>query len=183
MKLLFGIIVALAIEILSYIYTRGNIRFPINKDELGKRILLLYCLILAFLSFIGRRPRNKSPKIHLDLFWSYRKSLSFDEKGLHIDIPWLFEQIVLNYVIYMPLGCLLPIAWPRVFYNCRCLHGAILTALAAALCSTTIEVLQVVFNVGICEVDDVFGNVIGATTGYVFYRLITKSHSNSNITI
>ncbi len=79
---------------------------------------------------------------------------------------------LLNVALFIPIGLLLGcvfqnINWRQVFVVGLCL-------------SVLIELLQLVFKKGLCEIDDVIHNVVGCLVGYGLYQIaavITKRSS------
>ncbi|TKI74361.1 VanZ family protein [Bacillus mycoides] len=73
---------------------------------------------------------------------------------------------LLNIVLFMPLGFLLPTIWPqfRKMTNTVC---------AGFLFSLAIELNQLLNN-RITDIDDLFTNTLGAIVGYVIYRVLFK---------
>ena len=78
---------------------------------------------------------------NLELFWSWRQ---FSVQR---------NQILTNVIMFVPVG---------VLASCRWKWKGIL---AAARLSVGIEILQLITARGLCELDDVFHNVIGAMIG------------------
>lgn len=73
---------------------------------------------------------------------------------------------LLNIVLFMPLGFLLPTIWPqfRKMKNTVC---------AGFFFSLAIELNQLLNN-RITDIDDVFTNTLGAIIGYVLYKALFK---------
>lgn len=73
---------------------------------------------------------------------------------------------LLNIVLFMPLGFLLPTIWPqfRKMKNTVC---------AGFFFSLAIELNQLLNN-RITDIDDLFTNTLGAIVGYVLYRVLFK---------
>ncbi|TKH21666.1 VanZ family protein [Bacillus wiedmannii] len=73
---------------------------------------------------------------------------------------------LLNIVLFMPLGFLLPTIWPqfRKMKNTVC---------AGFFFSLAIELNQLLNN-RITDIDDLFTNTLGAIIGYVLYRVLFK---------
>ncbi|QPW50016.1 VanZ family protein [Bacillus thuringiensis] len=73
---------------------------------------------------------------------------------------------LLNIVLFMPLGFLLPTIWPqfRKMKNTVC---------AGFFFSLAIELNQLLNN-RITDIDDLFTNTLGAIVGYVIYRALFK---------
>ncbi|EOP58381.1 teicoplanin resistance protein VanZ [Bacillus cereus VDM053] len=73
---------------------------------------------------------------------------------------------LLNILLFMPLGFLLPTIWPhfRKMKNTVC---------AGFFFSLAIELNQLLNN-RITDIDDLFTNTLGAIVGYVIYRVLFK---------
>ena len=73
-----------------------------------------------------------------------------------------------NIVLFIPLGYFLPTlnSSLRKFY---------LTFLAVTIIITTIELTQLVFMVGTCDIDDLILNLLGASLGYGLFRLTNRA--------
>lgn len=78
------------------------------------------------------------------------------------------QLILLNMLMFVPLGFLLPLVWKRA--------ENVWVALGASLGVTAfIEVLQFVTGTGIFELDDLFHNLIGSLLGYFCIMAILAS--------
>ncbi len=108
---------------------------------------VLGILIVTCLYRHGAYLRKISP-----LFWSYREAWI---RGNITD----FRNIVLNIVMFIPLGILLPIGIKkfRVWWK---------TYLAGFCFSLFIESIQFIFGIGTAEADDLFGNTLGTIIGF-----------------
>ena len=73
---------------------------------------------------------------------------------------------LLNIVLFMPLGFLLPTIWPQF----RTMKN---TAYAGFFFSLAIELSQLL-NHRITDIDDLFMNTLGAIIGYLLYRALFK---------
>lgn len=72
-----------------------------------------------------------------------------------------------NIIMFIPFGFLLPKLWEHMRKFGLCL-------LAAFITSMTIEITQVVTQMGYGQTDDVINNVIGAAIGFVIFRVFQK---------
>lgn len=97
-------------------------------------------------------------------FWSYWRTFTQGDEGLGI-------QIVNNILLFIPFGFALPLNFPR-FEKLR------YTILAAALLSLAVELIQGFTGLGLCEIDDVMGNTLGAGIGGWLWFYCTKSNKN-----
>lgn len=68
-------------------------------------------------------------------------------------------EIVLNYLLFMPLGFLLYLCFGEKF--------GLRVVIAGLLLSVSIELIQLLFNIGLFEFDDMIGNTIGCLIGAV----------------
>lgn len=76
-------------------------------------------------------------------------------------------QIIINIVMFIPIGFLLPCCF-KLYEKYRYVLAT------AVIASVSIEVLQLIFRMGLFETDDVINNVFGATIGLGFYILAKK---------
>ena len=115
----------------------------------GRRIsprplLAAYILFILMETIIGRK--IGVGRVELVPFWSYSH-------------PELRMEIVLNYILFMPLGVLL--------YLCFGAKFGLRVVIAGLLLSVSIEFIQLLFNIGLFEFDDMIGNTIGCLIGAV----------------
>ena len=94
----------------------------------------------------GYREKSWKRKSGTNPFWSYSH-------------PELRMEILLNYVLFVPLGLLLYLCFGEKF--------GLRVVLAGVLLSASIELIQLVFKIGVFEFDDMIGNTIGCLVGAV----------------
>lgn len=75
------------------------------------------------------------------------------------------ENLLGNIVIFVPLGFLLPIILRRKVHNLKSI------AMTSFFVSLALETSQLIFNLGIFDVDDIMLNMSGAVLGYIIYRI------------
>ncbi len=119
-----------------------------RKYELIKKMALYGYIIIIFSFTVFFRFSNERIGINLEPFWSYKIRI--------------WPQIIQNYLLFFPLGFLLP-------YNNKEI-GIIKTVLIAFTISAAIEGVQYVFKCGFCEVDDIIGNTAGSIIGYLYWK-------------
>ena len=114
-----------------------------------------YLVIYAWVAFFIRPPTEEK-RIEMQLFWSYREAFG---PGLSVDRLGLARQILLNWLVYVPLGYILitllrdtrhPLGW---------------TVLGGFGLSLLTEVTQYAFHRGLAELDDLVGNTLGCLLG------------------
>lgn len=111
------------------------------------------------------------------IFGAARRGLEFGggviSGLLHGDVKitnWAeLQNIILNIMLFVPFGYLLPSLFPRLRW-----WQVILLGLAFSL---TIELLQLITRLGYADVDDLINNTLGAAIGFLCYKLFLKNHA------
>lgn len=73
------------------------------------------------------------------------------------------QDMILNIVFFLPLGFLLPFLWKKCTWW--------KTLIVGTLVSCLIEGLQAYTRLGVCDIDDVLNNALGALLGYFLAKL------------
>ena len=143
--------------------------------EQGRRkkavLFIIYVFVLLCLLF-GRTPNPRELSFpaylqtHLNLV-PLRTVRRFVRLLIPPVRPYLvriaLHNLLGNVVLFIPLGWFLPALFPA-------LRSFLMTVLSVLVSVSCVEVLQVVFTVGICDVDDLLLNLLGASIGYGAYR-------------
>ena len=126
----------------------------------------------------------------LGFLWSYREALgvhigSGNEVRILITDSGLLKEIILNILLYIPLGYLLPVTWPKLAEKATSKSRSTLfrwitnmpwkIVLIGLLCSTVTEITQLVFHLGLFEFDDILNNTIGCAIGMMIYWFFMKN--------
>lgn len=143
-----------------------------GRDRLYRRAL--YCIACAYVLanlYMTILFRQAQPEMTAEwaLFWSYRASLTWDG-GIRIENMALFVQIVLNMLLYVPPGYLIPFIRPEW-------EGKKRLARVLAVCglfSLMTETVQLTGRIGLFEFDDILGNLLGAAAGCGAYALAER---------
>ena len=131
------------------------------KKRLGWILFIAYVLFLLWLTILSRQPRTGVRVFKWGLLWAYRAWIAGESFGKTESI-----QNINNILVFIPFGALFPGKRWRALL------------LTAVLFSVGIEVIQYVFNLGWCEIDDVICNVLGAAIGFGLWKLIKgKMHA------
>ena len=126
-------------------------------------ILIGYLAVYAWLVLFYRRTFAASRAIPVPLR-SYREAFSL-EGGLHIVRLGLARQILLNILVYVPLGCVLPcLLWERR-------HPMRITLALGITLSVLTEFSQYFTRRGYCETDDLINNTLGCLLGMALFAL------------
>lgn len=145
-----------------------------------KRAVLFTIYVLAMLYLLfGRAPNPRELSFpaylqtHLNLV-PLRTIRRFVRLLIPPVRPYLvriaLHNLLGNVVLFIPLGWFLPALFPK-------LRSFPMTFLSVLVIVSCVEVLQVVFTIGICDVDDLLLNLLGASIGYgayQFYSWVTK---------
>ena len=115
-------------------------------------LLTVYVLFILFKTVLFRS--NEVEDTDAYPFWSYVEG--FNGK------TYLLVQIVLNIILFMPIGALIA--------GCVKTKGVLKALLLGFSLSVTIEVLQQLFSKGLAEFDDVFHNTLGCLLGFYVVR-------------
>ena len=107
-------------------------------------LLAAYILFILMETIIGRK--TGVGRVELVPFWSYSH-------------PELRMEIVLNYMLFIPLGVLL--------YLCFGEKLGLRVVIAGLLLSAFIDLIQITFKIGVFEIEDMMGNTVGCFIGAV----------------
>lgn len=136
-----------------YVYRKllgGKKKFTIKQIILGFAFAG-YIIMVIGVTFLNRGAHFEGT-VNLHLLSSYRDAWN----GFTL-MGW--QQLILNILMFVPLGILLPLVHKR-FHKIKWTMGI---ALAFTL---FIECIQLITGFGIFELDDIFNNVLGALIGY-----------------
>ena len=122
--------------------------------------MVAYTIVVLYLTLLDRTTDEKEA-INLVPFWTYK----------NIGVSALRWQIYLNVLLFLPFGFLIPFSIQAGFLK---------TLGMAALLSAAIELCQFSFGLGLCEIDDLIHNSLGATLGFAYWRLLTKWKTRQN---
>ena len=142
-------------------YRKRNFSWKVFLNE--HKYFLLFCFYYLMVLRITCFGRTHFQGINLRLFSSYEDAwFGFSENA--------WQQLILNIVMFVPLGMIIPLLKPR-FQN-------IVWALGIVFASTLfIEGIQYVFHLGVFEYDDLFNNTLGGMLGFcVVMVVLNKRH-------
>lgn len=87
----------------------------------------------------------------------------------------VYNQMVLNVMLFVPLGMALPSVWPK-----RRKHPLVMTMLSGVSLSVLVEILQWLLSRGYTELDDVMLNTIGTAVGLLSYAVAAQLRKGDN---
>lgn len=147
-------------------------------------MFIIYAAVTLWVTLLSRLSEAQY-EVHFTLFRALRKMVEIEGgmsgffsallKGdarnafslIHIVSMRQIDGIILNILMFTPLGYLVPAVWPKLGRWRRML-------LLGTLCSLTIELLQGFFQLGVAEPDDIFNNTIGVFIGYLIYTFLIR---------
>lgn len=135
-------------------------------------LFILYIILLSYFLFFSERygrSAGQEYRYNIKLFKEMKRFINYrHEIGLESFIVNIFG----NVIAFMPFGFVLPIISPenrKLFY---------ITFLSMEF-SLSIELIQLIFKVGIFDVDDIFMNTLGGVLGGILFfccYFICKKH-------
>lgn len=130
--------------------------------------MIYVCLLLYFLFFAEWYGRKNWGDYHyrynlilfkeIKRFWMYREQLGMTAVMLNL---------AGNVIGFLPFGFILPIIGRRM-------RSIFRVTLLGFLLSLAVELLQLVFKVGCCDVDDLLLNTAGAFIGYIMFAVCNR---------
>ena len=126
-----------------FVYVLGNLYFTMLSRTPGSGTLLDLRPFKSYFELAG--------KISVD----FKNDIGF--MALFLDGTNSLDRLILNILLYYPLGYLLPILFPKIKPKHVILIGC--------LCSIATEAIQYILKMGWCEIDDVIHNTLGTVIG------------------
>ena len=141
--------------------------FTANNQTLWKLLQWLLLIIVVAIILYGTI-LSRSPKAdysyNLNLFWSYKA-------WFHGNIS-VGDQIIRNILMFIPFGFLFSVCIDDGVKKVGKVFG--LAVLVSFVFSVGIELCQLIFRLGFCELDDVINNTLGGAIGSGVYLLVRK---------
>ena len=139
----------------------------IIKVQLAAAIILsAYVIVLLYYTVFGRYSHEEYT-YHIHIYKSYK--YLFEQFGRQS-----LRQVVLNIVMLIPFGFLMPI----VIKTKRKYLMTLLSALALIL---FVESMQLIMQCGTFEVDDIVNNLFGSVIGMLLYKTISTIYQRIQI--
>lgn len=144
----------------------------LGSKTIARRFLLLsalcYGFVLLDMTVLGRAP-NEDLHYQLKLFWEYRQAFGFQAGRLYVQNIEFLWYIRNNISLFVPLGVFL-----SEFHFADRKNTLFKVFLTGCLVSILLETSQLVFRIGLFELDDIFNNGIGTALGACFWVLTKK---------
>lgn len=84
--------------------------------------------------------------------------------------PELYRTLAMNLFMFVPFGMSFPFSLPE-----KMRFKLLVTVLFALVFSSAIEISQYVFNLGMCDIDDLIFNALGALLGYASFGICMRA--------
>ena len=142
-----------------------------KKNRIWQLLFAAYGIVMLWLLFdrVGYEsgiPYRDQLKFNLMPFHTIR--LFWDALRLHTYRTSAIINLLGNILMFIPLGFLLPLSFPRLGR----LWKTLLTAVGIVV---TVEVLQMLTLLGTCDIDDLILNTVGTIMGYTIHILLHKT--------
>lgn len=187
-----GLIVSIAALVFGLPFLIRKLRQKIKKEKEYRTALAVifgvYMLGYLYYTLLSRDVMP-SARIQLVLLKGYRTAFAFDSgilgtlkelltegpvsgiSGIHFVSTEPLEGVVLNILLYIPMGYLLPVLWPSLARG-KWMRKILFLGFAASLLT---EVIQLILRLGWFDIDDLLNNVLGILAGLWLYRnLLTE---------
>ncbi|MGP7815672.1 VanZ family protein [Niallia sp. 01092] len=124
-------------------------------------LFLTYLLLLVYLLFFSAYRQS----VHGQLTYNFIPFKGIMDEWRMIDafqITMLTNNLFGNILAFMPLGFFIPLLFNASFVR---------TIILSFLLSCFIELLQLLFYIGVCDINDTILNAIGGGVGYCIYAV------------
>ena len=132
------------------------------RKWIGIALFTGYCVFIVWNTILSR-PQT-SPHADLRFMWSYREMIT-GNPNWKADVT----QNLQNILFFIPFGFLMPIRDRKAVIP------------AAACVSIIIEVVQYFGGFGLCELDDVICNTLGAAIGFLIWKETENAKTKKGI--
>ncbi|MEO5893249.1 MAG: VanZ family protein [Ferruginibacter sp.] len=182
--LIFGIILPCWIlyRLQAVAVQKKNGRIPNHQDEWVRALFIIYISTVAMLTIapvsISVFGNNNGSRINTVPFvntWSQFMSTLKETSKINRDFA--LENIIGNVLLFVPMGILLPVVFPKI-------NSLKKVAAICLLSSLSIELIQLgLRRLGTyrsTDIDDVILNTIGGVIGWLFFKALIKKLYRKN---
>ena len=161
--------------ILAVVFIITTMLFLRRNPKTLSPIIFVYVAGIVYLTFLIREPRPIY-RFMLSPFSAAKEAIELGGPwlfaGIRVVKPELLEGIILNILLFIPFGYLLPLVWKKADQWWKVMLAGLLTSLF-------IEAMQMVLHRGFADVDDLINNTIGTLIGWICYTVLMKKHDAS----
>lgn len=132
-----------------------------------RKVLAIFCLLveLAGIAYftLGFREIGTSHRYELEMFWSYKEWIF----GGNVELGM---EVINNIALFFPLGFLLNDALKKAsFWK---------VLMLSMFLSIAVESTQLVYKIGLFELDDIINNTMGAMAGWCLFHILRSPVRN-----
>lgn len=122
--------------------------------------VMLLCYVLFFGGMLGRTEHSGEYRYNLTLFQEIGRYYGI---GIRFGKWWLFIfNVIGNIAVFVPFGIFIP----TLFSRCK---NIFLTVMLTLQLTLTVELIQLITQVGSFDVDDILLNTMGGFCGYIIW--------------
>lgn len=122
--------------------------------------VMLLCYVLFFGGILGRTEHSGEYRYNLTLFQEIGRYYGI---GIRFGKWWLFIfNVIGNIAVFVPFGIFIP----TLFSRCK---NIFLTVMLTLQLTLTVELIQLITQVGSFDVDDILLNTMGGFCGYIIW--------------
>lgn len=136
-----------------------------GNQKLCRVLFITYLALLVYFLFfaesMGRTLSQEEYSYNLELFKEIRRFYTYRRK---LGLVAVTLNLIGNIGAFVPFGFFLPVISRS---GRKCFH----TVLLSFLFSLVVETTQLIYKVGIFDVDDLLLNTLGGLLGYMFFKL------------
>lgn len=159
------IVAIIMLACLALIMRKKVIKREIKKKQAVAATMLPVYVFILFSSLVLSRQTGDASGYRLNPFWKWVAVFNGDTMYI--------KEIILNVVMLLPYGFLLPVMLPKANFLKTLVSGVVISVL--------IEVLQLITRTGLCETSDIIHNTIGILAGYCLFILLRKNHKETHL--
>ena len=123
-------------------------------------MFLIYLLGVAYITIFSRDVKTGDTLIQMAPFAAFTQKRANSAE--------MINHMLLNVGMFVPLGLLFPLIYPEKLSHWGYILGIGLTG------TVLIETTQLLLRLGVCDIDDIIANTLGAVVGYVIYLIYRR---------
>lgn len=158
-----GIAVAIiALAVIAYVYAKHKEKYNGEKPFPWRKTILIF-LLAGYLAVLGYATLSRLGGMGASGF-SFHPFRAWREAWNNFSVT-SWANVLLNIAMLIPFGILIPL----LFQRCKKWNYMLLASLGLVF---YIEMTQYLTGRGIFDIDDIFGNTLGAMIGYFLLKLV-----------
>ena len=153
------------------------------KRNLFRKLLLVYCIFLfvfvvvkfngSVYEILDRVTATSADRVNGVFNFNLIPFRSIGVQLARITHWWALKNILGNIALFVPLGVLIPMAFPTMQKSYK-------TCSTILLSSLVIELFQFITCLGSFDIDDIILNSVGGLIGYIIFYLLKKKSIQRN---